>query len=352
MSRPRSTLVRCFVGQYRQQVGCDRHRCGIARFAPPQQGRAGAVVHGLRPGFLFRTAPPRRRLRRLTVRAVATTRAGARPRRPGAGKGNRATSPGPRARRRCHGFRRGENARRGPIPAHAGLPVHTISRSRYCRTHPRLRGAAVAWTPYPQPHKGPSPLTRGCPRPRAHGRRPGGPIPAHAGLPEPRHQPWLRPWAHPRSRGAAGAISAMASVSVGPSPLTRGCHKYRAAQADGAGPSPAHAGLPGGEQWHGRSPGAHPRSRGAAMNRGKGYGWVKGPSPLTRGCPDQVTKAQSWCGPIPAHAGLPPWLTAKNCAPRAHPRSRGAAGDGREFHLLRQGPSPLTRGCHGRNRHG
>ncbi len=233
-----------------------------------------------------------------------------------------------------------------PIPAHAGLPAPLNGVPRRVAAHPRSRGAARWCPPARGLRGGPSSLTRGCPGALVLEVGLFGPIPAHAGLPLQLYSPARRGWAHPRSRGAAPGGTTNDFSVQGPSPLTRGCRTMPMNWPGSVGPIPAHAGLP---PWPARwrTPRrAHPRSRGAAGHRRLSQPCPTGPSPLTRGCPEALTRTAVQQGPIPAHAGLPACGRCRPAARWAHPRSRGAAAGILRGGKRQQGPSPLTRGCH------
>ena len=191
---------------------------------------------------------------------------------------------------------------------------------------------------------GPSPLTRGNLRHRQGVGQAGGPIPAHAGQPLSPGCCRLREWAHPRSRGATVERICLNLGGTGPSPLTRGNRNRQGAHNQVGGPIPAHAGQPDEPGPGGARTRAHPRSRGATSPGAMCPAAIRGPSPLTRGNPLWRGAPLHSIGPIPAHAGQPRTATATPCSAGAHPRSRGATAFVSRTLSAWVGPSPLTRG--------
>ena len=232
----------------------------------------------------------------------------------------------------------------GPIPAHAGQPPSSPAPDRAGRAHPRSRGAAHAGPLLSRGVRGPSPLTRGSLVLRQEPRRNLGPIPAHAGQPRFRARRTRTARAHPRSRGAAWCQHRPSPPRSGPSPLTRGSPRPSFRCLRPSGPIPAHAGQPTVDKSTGGCPGAHPRSRGAAALLRRAWHHSQGPSPLTRGSHPPPTPTGRRRGPIPAHAGQPGPPGRLRAWTRAHPRSRGAAGYVLLSLSAPAGPSPLTRG--------
>ena len=71
----------------------------------------------------------------------------------------------------------------GPIPAHAGEPLHGTLQLTTAWAYPRSRGGTSNSLPSLMPGVGLSPLTRGNLALGCRGAGGGGPIPAHAGEP-------------------------------------------------------------------------------------------------------------------------------------------------------------------------
>ena len=150
--------------------------------------------------------------------------------------------------------------------------------------------------------------------------------------------------AHPRSRGENPGSVLRLGLGKGSSPLTRGKpHRVRGLQAR-VGLIPAHAGktsdvdIAAGSCW------AHPRSRGENDLPRADRALGRGSSPLTRGKRGRGDDTGDLERLIPAHAGKTSQRTAKPCAGRAHPRSRGENVARSRARRARSGSSPLTRG--------
>ena len=221
----------------------------------------------------------------------------------------------------------------GSIPAHAGQPVVASQLRQPRRVHPRSRGAAFVGSRRVGGPWGPSPLTRGSLQHDSALGRLFRSIPAHAGQPASRVSRRSVSWVHPRSRGAAPNSNTSPTANVGPSPLTRGSRQRNRVVSGASGSIPAHAGQPHMPRNSACVPRVHPRSRGAALGT--------------------VQAQHAGLGSIPAHAGQPTPAALGWHAIRVHPRSRGAADEAAAPDGILQGPSPLTRGspqqAHGRD---
>ena len=191
---------------------------------------------------------------------------------------------------------------------------------------------------------GPSPLTRGNPRPLARIALPGGTIPAHAGEPAQCHSILDARRDHPRSRGGTAETTPSDPIVPGPSPLTRGNLIRIGRTTSATGTIPAHAGEPA----CGITPDAvaqnHPRSRGGSRTPVMPIWNAIGPSPLTRGNLIRGIAKEFSCGTIPAHAGEPRGHRWCSSLFWDHPRSRGGTSACRPPTKPSPGPSPLTRG--------
>ncbi len=252
--------------------------------------------------------------------------------------------------------RRDPPADPGSIPAHAGEPQESESGTRRAGVHPRPRGGAAGGGWRWSCAEGPSPPTRGSHRRSAHASDARGSIPAHAGEPRAAGGGGRAPRVHPRPRGGAERQTVDPTSKTGPSPPTRGSHARAARRVGGAGSIPAHAGEPssvggaGGARW------VHPRPRGGAARREDAVVSDPGPSPPTRGSPDALRAVLRAIGSIPAHAGEPHPRVPYQTRARVHPRPRGGAANDMRNAVVRQGPSPPTRGsrvgldAHGRGR--
>ena len=233
---------------------------------------------------------------------------------------------------------------RGSIPAHAGQPMGQAEVEAFLKVHPRSRGAAAKWSIDIAGLQGPSPLTRGSPDQAQDALLRSGSIPAHAGQPLTLTQCWSKPWVHPRSRGAAPAPQRRQASHLGPSPLTRGSRRVDRRRDSREGSIPAHAGQPLACRRISPALRVHPRSRGAASSIGCTSALAMGPSPLTRGSP-LPKMPETWpVGSIPAHAGQPIFAAPLEHRQWVHPRSRGAAPCRTLGGAKQPGPSPLTRG--------
>ena len=169
------------------------------------------------------------------------------------------------------------------IPAHAGKTRWAPCERSGCAAHPRSRGENLDSA---NPHfrtRGSSPLTRGKHSSQVQYQRQGGLIPAHAGktcraLPRSRST-----GAHPRSRGENPSSALASSIRPGSSPLTRG-KLFRAAFGPSfLGLIPAHAGKTRRAYASFLRPTAHPRSRGENALDDAAHTATGGSSPLTRG---------------------------------------------------------------------
>jgi len=233
---------------------------------------------------------------------------------------------------------------KGPIPAHAGQPACTSPRRTAMWAYPRARGATPCWRWPTARHLGLSPRTRGNPRIQRNRRGHSGPIPAHAGQP-PQPWPWPTcPWAYPRARGATPEPPTDPQLLQGLSPRTRGNPCTSLSPNRSSGPIPAHAGQPPYRPTLMPGSRAYPRARGATLMAAQARHIEKGLSPRTRGNPRYVHRRPGQPGPIPAHAGQPnrqPW---GRCANWAYPRARGATAAHALAVCQVRGLSPRTRG--------
>ena len=169
-------------------------------------------------------------------------------------------------------------------------------------------------------------------------------IPAHAGKTlDVTERAWLQR-AHPRSRGENKALDTDAHPTQGSSPLTRGKQDDSAAVNDVPRLIPAHAGKTSKEDASDGDIQAHPRSRGENRTTARLAPSALGSSPLTRGKPTACVEVQAMTRLIPAHAGKTCPTRRRGRSPGAHPRSRGENGVGVAVFVGAAGSSPLTRG--------
>ena len=156
----------------------------------------------------------------------------------------------------------------GPIPAHAGEPLHGTLQLTTAWAYPRSRGGTRPGPTGCIPLPGLSPLTRGNLTQRIAREKSIGPIPAHAGEPGSHNFNQSMARAYPRSRGGTSSCSCVGTVGGGLSPLTRGNRVCQADACAGDGPIPAHAGEPCSSWLLLPQVGAYPRSRGGTIPPG------------------------------------------------------------------------------------
>ena len=215
--------------------------------------------------------------------------------------------------------------------------------------------------------RGSSPLTRGKHGPQGllFGQR--RLIPAHAGKTRSRHPRAGPSGAHPRSRGENAVLGATGTGVDGSSPLTRGKREQIARWLDDQGLIPAHAGKTAVLRALRPGLGAHPRSRGENVTRGKATplrprlipahaGKTTNPdAPVTPETAHPRSRGENRSGGrrrrprgglIPAHAGKTSQRTRASPPARAHPRSRGENFRAACRSSAVSGSSPLTRGKH------
>ena len=191
----------------------------------------------------------------------------------------------------------------GTIPARAGETVRGGVLIRLFRDHPRSRGGDRHLGLGELGAAGPSPLARGRPSGQRATQQRVGTIPARAGE---TFRPGTRradDGDHPRSRG--GDIPGQRGLPDhrGPSPLARGRPQPRAAQRNHRGTIPARAGETLTSLVTLRHIWDHPRSRGGDSSRVFRWVFIKGPSPLARGRLSGFLAKALHSGTIPARAG-------------------------------------------------
>ena len=153
---------------------------------------------------------------------------------------------------------------------------------------------------------GSSPLTRGGHirnRPIPRNRRL---IPAYAGRTRMVCGMWRLGWAHPRLRGADSSRGATSLANWGSSPLTRGGRAIARFGQEIRGLIPAYAGRTRGRMLKTSQRRAHPRLRGADVQRHARGPANEGSSPLTRGGQFGTIHFFISYGLIPAYAGRTP----------------------------------------------
>ena len=169
--------------------------------------------------------------------------------------------------------------------------------------HPRSRGEHALRPLQYVLVRGSSPLARGT-RPVATEQqaRPGL-IPARAGNTRGALNSSSLTGAHPRSRGEHAALLRLSTTLPGSSPLARGTPKLALSCTKARGLIPARAGNTPRTREADPVPGAHPRSRGEHLPRGRRRPHAWGSSPLARGTPLATAAGLRMNGLIPARAG-------------------------------------------------
>ena len=192
----------------------------------------------------------------------------------------------------------------GIIPAHAGFTSRSQSSSRWSSDHPRTRGVYVAVTPATGAGAGSSPHTRGLQLGDGVTIMGDRIIPAHAGFTVYRPPAHASAQDHPRTRGVYRALGAVAAVTTGSSPHTRGLHRRAPREDVTRRIIPAHARFTGHrDQRHG-GPTDHPRTRGVYLTPSRTVSFRAGSSPHTRGLPERDRHHIGLVRIIPAHAGF------------------------------------------------
>ncbi|SAI67733.1 Domain of uncharacterised function (DUF2825) [Bordetella ansorpii] len=218
------------------------------------------------------------------------------------------------------------------IPAYAG---NTRRPSVPCRTlpvHPRIRGEHGPASPPAATHRGSSPHTRGTLNPGRPPPRYSRFIPAYAGntCSAPARQPPAS--VHPRIRGEHFLGAAMAEITIGSSPHTRGTLVDLAGVWRGGRFIPAYAGNTSGTSESTAATPVHPRIRGEHCFGMPARRSKAGSSPHTRGTLEhglaQVTDGRF----IPAYAGNTWRGSSARLATTVHPRIRGEHADNAHQH--------------------
>ena len=234
----------------------------------------------------------------------------------------------------------------GLIPAYAGKTTRAPHSPSPRRAHPHSRGENGVDGDGDRVVSGSSPLTRGKRREQAPGREQVGLIPAHAGKTASARPSDACPAAHPRSRGENLGLVIAIVGAPGSSPLTRGKLGVGDCHCGCSRLIPAHAGKTGRSGHTGSSRLAHPRSRGENTTMVAQLPAWEGSSPLTRGKPLGMSRADLAARLIPAHAGKTAAAGGMSSWGAAHPRSRGENLTRPSMRPRVSGSSPLTRGKH------
>ncbi len=193
----------------------------------------------------------------------------------------------------------------GSIPAYAGEPGSRAGRDRRGGVHPRLRGGADGGGAHRTSQKGPSPPTRGSPSEPAMGLHWERSIPAYAGEPSAGRARPAGGRVHPRLRGGASVPASTFAPTAGPSPPTRGSPRPDEPALQEEGSIPAYAGEPRPRLRVAARLSVHPRLRGGASTAVTRSVRLSGPSPPTRGSRAGDRQRRVPRGSIPAYAGEP-----------------------------------------------
>ena len=258
-------------------------------------------------------------------------------------RGVRAQGPSPRVRGSRHPVA-ADRGGVGSIPACAGKPCASNSRSSETTVHPRVCGEAVEWLRDQGLVEGPSPRVRGSLQsPRSATMRLRS-IPACAGKPRHPRSRGCRRWVHPRVCGEAASAGVICAKSEGPSPRVRGSPRQADDAHVRAGSIPACAGKPISNRFLFILCGVHPRVCGEAAAAGSAAESKRGPSPRVRGSRRVDDRRPQRGGSIPACAGKPRTPVFSASTNRVHPRVCGEACPPRIVATMATGPSPRVRG--------
>ena len=230
------------------------------------------------------------------------------------------------------------------IPAHAGEPLARLRRPRLTTVYPRPRGGTRPRSSAPLSAPGLSPPTRGNPTPRAKEHPSARSIPAHAGEPTSSKTRSSRGTVYPRPRGGTLCLSLKRVRLLGLSPPTRGNHRVEQPRPSPARSIPAHAGEPVSTSVDGRATRVYPRPRGGTAILGRDEVAAEGLSPPTRGNRVVEEGTSLMRRSIPAHAGEPASDEAGRAKRPVYPRPRGGTPRPSLRPPLSAGLSPPTRG--------
>ena len=213
----------------------------------------------------------------------------------------------------------------GIIPACAGSTRSSLSRRRWTRDHPRVRGEHTGlFTTLPR-EKGSSPRARGARDYVEEIDGPVGIIPACAGSTDLTLLHLILRWDHPRVRGEHGHPGRPLPAAWGSSPRARGArtvtlmpHPRRGIIPACAGSTSFAAGLSSPKRDHPRVRGEHPLTLASGMCR-------SGSSPRARGARPRHDDQLGQQGIIPACAGSTVGVElGRRRESGSSPRARGA----------------------------
>jgi len=216
-----------------------------------------------------------------------------------------------------------KNVARRIIPAFAGSTRPASSYSASTQDHPRFRGEHPSGNNGHFTAHGSSPLSRGAPQTLRGKQNDTGIIPAFAGSTVAASGKGRSERDHPRFRGEHGTVFASQAIDQGSSPLSRGAPGRRPDRLGRSRIIPAFAGSTGPGSAGCARAGDHPRFRGEHLRRRHQTIGQIGSSPLSRGAPAGVGRAERVERIIPAFAGSTSVSAGHQSSSSDHPRFRG-----------------------------
>ena len=191
---------------------------------------------------------------------------------------------------------------------------------------------------------GTSPPTRGKRRPARPARSRCRNIPAHTGKTGPNAYPARTPPEHPRPHGENAKMLALAKLSSGTSPPTRGKRCWEIGAVCTSRNIPAHTGKTVGLSAEGGKHAEHPRPHGENDGMPRAGQCDYGTSPPTRGKLRREKARLDIARNIPAHTGkTSAWASHQRARPE-HPRLHGENTTVGASAARGAGTSPPTRG--------
>ena len=169
-------------------------------------------------------------------------------------------------------------------------------------------------------------------------------IPAHAGEPHPSGRDSWRAKVYPRPRGGTSSCRSLSFNLRGLSPPTRGNRANWHCETPNRRSIPAHAGEPAAIVARQDNVEVYPRPRGGTFTLRVWNGYTDGLSPPTRGNRHASMRLYMPPRSIPAHAGEPLSANAASAALRVYPRPRGGTKHLYPEAQFGHGLSPPTRG--------
>ena len=237
-----------------------------------------------------------------------------------------------------------EKPSRGSIPARAGEPRNAAVTCPFNRVYPRACGGAASVVMERDPHQGLSPRVRGSHDPIfAHDLRVGS-IPARAGEPSFSRSKSSFIRVYPRACGGASKPRAMFSPVSGLSPRVRGSLSSGADRYGALGSIPARAGEPAQCPRPRIGCRVYPRACGGALASNIVTADDVGLSPRVRGSQATAPASAIGVGSIPARAGEPLRRPVWPCGSQVYPRACGGAAGAAKVVVSQVGLSPRVRG--------